>query len=84
MPDSGLINSKIHLYSGQVKNFTNIKLQASEKIVGYKLCSLPILKQTINDNTIVDGYTLALIAKLMCHGYTESKISDNVNLIDAF
>lgn len=65
MPDSGILNSTVKLYTGKVAGFKQVKLQDSEKIVSYQVLTLNELKQAILNNQIVDGYTIATIAKLV-------------------
>lgn len=67
MSDSGIIDSKISV----VKALTNldkktIQLQQAEKIVDYMIVNLTELGEKIRLGEIIDGYTLAAYAMLMC------------------
>lgn len=84
MPDSGLLSSKIRLYSAEVTedDIAHIRLQKSEKISGVTILSLDELKEKIRKDVIVDGYTIACTMHIDDQNDIKC-ISSNVTVADS-
>lgn len=58
-PDSGLIESSIHVIGIKISSLEKIKLQDSENIIDYRLISFEEMMKEIKLNQISDGFTLS-------------------------
>ena len=79
MPDSGIMDSKIHLFLADCEKPERIVLQENEGIKYYQYYSLNAIYE------LIDGYTLAAFAKVFAEhpSFTVKKLSSNVNVVDS-
>lgn len=63
-PDSGLIDSSIHVIHVNIEKLENVELQKSEKITAYQLVTRAEIEKMCQDGEIVDGFTLSAITLL--------------------
>ena len=63
MPDSGVINSHIHVFEVKINDIDDIRVQSSEHIVDYKLIDFRTLCEMIKQNEIIDGFTISGLFK---------------------
>lgn len=85
MPDSGIMDSKIHLFLADCEKPEHIVLQEDEGIKCYQYYSLNAIYELIRKGLIIDGYTLAAFAKVVADhpSFTVKKLSSNVNIVDS-
>lgn len=85
MPDSGIMDSKIHLFLADCEKPERIVLQEDEGIKCYQYYSLNAIYELIRKGSIIDGYTLAAFAKVVAEhpSFTVKKLSSNVNIVDS-
>lgn len=60
-PDSGLIETSIHVIGVEISELSEIKLQSSEKIVSYQLMNIENVLKEVRKGNIIDGFTLSAI-----------------------
>lgn len=63
-PDSGLIDSAIHVIYANIKQLEDVELQKCEKISAYRLVSLAEIEKMCGEGEIVEGLTLSSITLL--------------------
>lgn len=67
-PDSGLIDSSIHVVHVSIEQLENVKLQKSENISSYCTVTFKELEEMCGDGKIIDGFTLSAITLLKTVG----------------